>query len=168
MQVYGLHSACRYVFVPTDGPVVLFEFSGCEHIAPGHPGVAEVHRAIPFYYFVSGPRVEEKRRRGRRRSPIWRHDMAAANGGSRSIGWTLSAPGACRSGRHDHRRSGADRPRQTDKTDAGADCDPQRYCGMRGRHAADAGDRDSPFSDLSAVIICLLRGEKKVNTVVIP
>lgn len=60
MQVYGLHSACRYVFVATDGPVALFEFSGCEHIAHGHPGVTEVRRAIPFYYFVSGPRVEEK------------------------------------------------------------------------------------------------------------
>src|SRR6516162_10175619 len=37
MQVYGLHSACRYVFVPTDGPVILFEFASCEHIAVGHP-----------------------------------------------------------------------------------------------------------------------------------
>jgi Xaa-Pro dipeptidase len=60
MQVYGLHSACRYVFVPTDGPVVLFEFSGCEHIAAGHPGISEVRPAIPFYYFVTGPRVAEK------------------------------------------------------------------------------------------------------------
>jgi Xaa-Pro dipeptidase len=60
MQVYGLHNACRYVFVPTNGPVVLFEFSGCEHLVLGHPGVAEIRQAIPFYYFVSGPRVEEK------------------------------------------------------------------------------------------------------------
>jgi Xaa-Pro aminopeptidase len=60
MQVYGLHSACRYVFVPTDGPVILFEFAGCEHIAVGHPAVSEVRPAIPFYYFVTGPRVAEK------------------------------------------------------------------------------------------------------------
>lgn len=77
MQVYGLHSACRYVFVATDGPVVLFEFSGCEHIADGHPGVAEVRRAIPFYYFVAGPRVEEK-------AAAWGAeiaDLAARHGG---------------------------------------------------------------------------------------
>jgi Xaa-Pro dipeptidase len=60
MQVYGLHSACRYVFVATEGPVVLFEFSGCEHIAHGHPGVTEVRPAISFYYFVTGSRVAEK------------------------------------------------------------------------------------------------------------
>ena len=60
MQVYGLHSACRYVFVPTDGPVILFEFAGCEHIAAGHPAVCELRPAIPFYYFVTGPRVTEK------------------------------------------------------------------------------------------------------------
>jgi len=60
MQVYGLHSACRYVFVPTDGPVILFEFAGCEHIAAGHPAVSEIRPAIPFYYFVTGPRVAEK------------------------------------------------------------------------------------------------------------
>jgi Xaa-Pro aminopeptidase len=60
MQVYGLHSACRYVFVPTDGPVILFEFAGCEHIVAGHPAVSEIRPAIPFYYFVTGPRVAEK------------------------------------------------------------------------------------------------------------
>ena len=60
MQVYGLHSACRYVFVPTDGPVILFEFAGCEHIVAGHPAVSEIRPVIPFYYFVAGPRVAEK------------------------------------------------------------------------------------------------------------
>jgi Xaa-Pro aminopeptidase len=60
MQVYGLHSACRYVFVATDGPVVLFEFAGCEHIAAGRPAVSELRPAIPYYYFVTGPRVAEK------------------------------------------------------------------------------------------------------------
>jgi Xaa-Pro dipeptidase len=60
MQVYGLHSACRYVFVSTDGPVILFEFAGCEHIVAGHPAVSEIRPAIPFYYFVTGPRVAEK------------------------------------------------------------------------------------------------------------
>jgi len=38
----------------------LFEFAGCEHIAVGHPAVSEIRPAIPFYYFVTGPRVAEK------------------------------------------------------------------------------------------------------------
>jgi Xaa-Pro dipeptidase len=69
MQVYGLHNACRYVFVPTNGPVVLFEFSGCEHLVLGHPGVAEIRPAIPFYYFVTGPRVQEK-------ASVWAAEIA--------------------------------------------------------------------------------------------
>ncbi len=59
MQVYGLHNPCRYVFVPADGPVVLFEFKGCEHLVAGHLGVAEVRTAVSWYDFVSGGRVEE-------------------------------------------------------------------------------------------------------------
>src|SRR5687768_7071208 len=32
MQVYALHNPCRYVFVATEGAVILFEFKGCEHL----------------------------------------------------------------------------------------------------------------------------------------
>ncbi|MEM7341305.1 MAG: Xaa-Pro peptidase family protein [Actinomycetota bacterium] len=54
MQVYGLHNPCRYVFVPTAGDVVLFEFKGCEHLAAGHLGVADVRPAVSWYHFVAG------------------------------------------------------------------------------------------------------------------
>jgi len=60
MQVYAGHNACRYVFVPAEGPVILFEFSGCEHLSQGHPTVGEIRPAISWYYFVSGPRVSEQ------------------------------------------------------------------------------------------------------------
>src|SRR5680860_1400816 len=33
MQGYSLHNPCRYVYVPVVGPVVLFEFKGCEHLS---------------------------------------------------------------------------------------------------------------------------------------
>ncbi len=59
MQVYSLHNACRYVFVPVVGPIVLFEFKGCEHLSVGHPMVDEVRPAVSWYHFVSGPRVDE-------------------------------------------------------------------------------------------------------------
>ena len=59
MQVYSLHNACRYVFVPVAGPVVLFEFKGCEHLSVGHPVVDEVRTAVSWYHFVAGTRVDE-------------------------------------------------------------------------------------------------------------
>ncbi len=59
MQVYALHNPCRYAYVPADGPVVLFEFKGCGHLASGHPNVSEVRDAIGWYDFVSGGRVVE-------------------------------------------------------------------------------------------------------------
>lgn len=59
MQVYSLHNPCRYAFVPADGPVVLFEFKGCEHLSDGHPNVAEIRPAVSWYDFVGGCRTEE-------------------------------------------------------------------------------------------------------------
>ena len=59
MQVYSLHNACRYVFVPAKGPVVLFDFKGCAHLSEGIEVVDEVRNAVSWYYFVSGTRVAE-------------------------------------------------------------------------------------------------------------
>jgi Xaa-Pro dipeptidase len=59
MQVYSLHNACRYAYVPVEGPVILFDFKGCEHLSDGHHNVAEVRNAISWYHFVAGPRVDE-------------------------------------------------------------------------------------------------------------
>lgn len=59
MQVYSLHNPCRYVYVPADGTVVLFEFKGCEHLSLGHSGVGEVRPAVSWYDFVSGGRTAE-------------------------------------------------------------------------------------------------------------
>lgn len=63
MQVYSLHNPCRYAFVPAEGPVVLFDFKGCEHLASGHPAVGEVRDATSWYHFVTGPRTDEFARR---------------------------------------------------------------------------------------------------------
>lgn len=60
MQVYSLHNPCRYVFVATDGPVVLFDFRGCGHLSKDYPAVDEARTAVPWYHFVTGSRVDEK------------------------------------------------------------------------------------------------------------
>ena len=59
MQVYSLHNPCRYAYVPVEGPVVLFEFKGCEHLSIAHPVVDEVRPAVSWYHFIAGPRVDE-------------------------------------------------------------------------------------------------------------
>lgn len=45
MTVFGLMGPSRLVFVPMSGPIVLFEFAGCEHLAAGNPIVGEVRPA---------------------------------------------------------------------------------------------------------------------------
>lgn len=60
MQVYSLHNPCRYVFVPAEGPVVLFDFFGCEHLSVGKAAVDEVRPAVSWYHFIVGDRVREK------------------------------------------------------------------------------------------------------------
>ena len=59
MQVYSLHNPCRYVFVPVQGDVVLFEFKGCEHLSNNHHGVDQVRTAISWYDFITGSRTAE-------------------------------------------------------------------------------------------------------------
>ena len=72
MQVYSLHNACRYVFVPAVGPVVLFEFRGAEHLAATNPTIGDVRPALSWYDFVAGSRWRRARRAlggGDRRAP---------------------------------------------------------------------------------------------------
>jgi len=60
MTVWCLHNAVRYCFIPTEGPVILFDFHNCEHLSQGIETVAEVRPACAWYFFGAGPRVEEK------------------------------------------------------------------------------------------------------------
>ena len=59
MQIYSLHNPCRYVFVATEGPVILFEFSGCEFLADNRAAVDEIRVAQAWYHFAAGPRLME-------------------------------------------------------------------------------------------------------------
>jgi Xaa-Pro dipeptidase len=59
MQVWTLHNAARYAFVPAEGKVVLFETHGCQHLPLGIETIAEIRPAIPWYFFGAGPRSSE-------------------------------------------------------------------------------------------------------------
>ena len=60
MPVWTTHAPGRYVFVPVDGPVVLFEFGQCKHLDDGLDTVDEVRTSTPWFYFMAGPRTPEK------------------------------------------------------------------------------------------------------------
>jgi len=63
MQIFHARNPARYLFVPAEGPVVLFEFPGCHHLADGLATIDEVRPAITVSFAASGPRVEEQARR---------------------------------------------------------------------------------------------------------
>src|SRR5260370_22805748 len=58
--VWTMHSPGRYVFIATEGPVVLFEFASCRHVTDGAPMVDEHRPSTPWFYFLAGPRSAEQ------------------------------------------------------------------------------------------------------------
>ncbi|MGZ4771198.1 MAG: M24 family metallopeptidase, partial [Ilumatobacteraceae bacterium] len=67
-NVWTMHAPGRYVFVPVDGPVVLFEFGTCLYLATDLDSVDEVRKAVPWFYFLAGPRTQEK-------AELWSRDI---------------------------------------------------------------------------------------------
>lgn len=59
MQLWTAHNAVRYCFVASEGPVVLFDFHGCEHISIHLDLVTEVRPGTAWYYFGAGSRYAE-------------------------------------------------------------------------------------------------------------
>ena len=63
MQIWCAHNESRYLYVPAEGPVRLFEFSGCNDLlVAGLPTLDEVRPAISFLYFIAGQRQMERAR----------------------------------------------------------------------------------------------------------
>jgi len=60
MAVWSLHSIARYAFVPTDGPVVLFEMGSTQHVTRGLSTIAEVRPSTPWTFMIAMDRVDEK------------------------------------------------------------------------------------------------------------
>lgn len=54
MQVYSQRNPARYIVVPADGPVVLFEYRSCLHLAEGLPTLDELRDASPIMPLHSG------------------------------------------------------------------------------------------------------------------
>ena len=69
MQVWTLRNPARYVFVATQGPVVMFEFAGCHHLLDGLEVIDEIRTATGCFYFTAGGRLED-------RAQIWAGELA--------------------------------------------------------------------------------------------
>ena len=60
MQLWCTHNETRYVYVPVEGPVTVFEYGAYEHLSEDVPTVDEVRPNKPFFYFSAGCNYKEK------------------------------------------------------------------------------------------------------------
>jgi len=63
MQVFHMRNPSRYLFVALEGPVILFEFTGCMHLADGLETIDEVRPAITASFVAAGEKIAEVERR---------------------------------------------------------------------------------------------------------
>ncbi|HZZ63179.1 MAG TPA: Xaa-Pro peptidase family protein [Roseiarcus sp.] len=68
MAIWTMHAPGRYVFVATDGPVVLFEYGSTFHLSAHLETIDQTRKSISWFYFLAGPRVQEKTR-------LWARDV---------------------------------------------------------------------------------------------
>ena len=54
MQVWTMHNSARYALVLADGPAILFEYAGAEHLSAAIPVVDEVRRAVRWLNMAVG------------------------------------------------------------------------------------------------------------------
>jgi Xaa-Pro dipeptidase len=59
MQIWLMHNAARYVFVATEGPVILFDDPDANHLNSHSDVIDEVRTAIGWYYFAAGNRYQQ-------------------------------------------------------------------------------------------------------------
>jgi Xaa-Pro aminopeptidase len=59
MQVWTMHNPCRYAYVATEGPVILFELGGARHLARSLETIDEIRPAWAWDYMIVGARNEE-------------------------------------------------------------------------------------------------------------
>lgn len=70
MQVFTARNPARYLFVPLDGPVILYEFTGCEHLSAGLETIDDIRPAITASFVAAGNGISGRER-------LWAREMAA-------------------------------------------------------------------------------------------
>ena len=90
MQLWTSHNAGRYCFVAAEGPVIVFEYDGCEHLLAHNPLIDEVRPARPWFYYSSGAGLQKHAR-------LWAAEIAEltkAGGGDRLAADKINPEGA--------------------------------------------------------------------------
>ena len=82
MQVWSMHSICRYAFIAVDGPVVLFDYAGSAHLAQGVETVDAIRPALSWDYFAAGDRNVELAQKWAREV----FDLVSSHAASRRVG----------------------------------------------------------------------------------
>jgi Xaa-Pro aminopeptidase len=59
MQVWTMHHAMRYAFIPATGPVILFDYPGSLHLSEGLETIDQRRTATGWDHFASGPRTQD-------------------------------------------------------------------------------------------------------------
>ncbi len=70
MQVFTSRNPARYLFVPLDGPVILYEFAGCEHLAQHLDTIDEIRPATTASFVAAGDDLEARER-------LWASEVTA-------------------------------------------------------------------------------------------
>ena len=60
MSIYNMHNLTRYCFIPVSGPVILYEYFNCEHLAKHLTLIDEIRQGITWDYFSVGDQVENQ------------------------------------------------------------------------------------------------------------
>jgi Xaa-Pro dipeptidase len=60
MQVWCLHNATRYLFVATDGPMVLFDYAQAMHLSAGFALIDETRACKAWFYMYAGSQGAEQ------------------------------------------------------------------------------------------------------------
>lgn len=63
MQLFTLRTPARYLLILAEGPVILYEYIGCEHLARGLPTIDEIRPSEGLDLISSGGNVEAAARR---------------------------------------------------------------------------------------------------------
>ena len=58
MTVWTARTAARYLLIFADGPTILYDFFGCEHLARGLPTIDEIRPALGLCHWTSGGQAE--------------------------------------------------------------------------------------------------------------
>ncbi len=57
MQIWTAHNPVRYAMILADGPAILWEFKGCEHLDAGLPGIDEIRTAVSWMFMARGDKA---------------------------------------------------------------------------------------------------------------